>query len=472
MSKIFSLSRARGLRGRTAAALATAGALVMSTGLVLMSAPAATATNGNDGTVKIGGQQALEEGASDNPDNEPFVDCNLLIQWYNYSLPDNTEDSDVDARVDFQLWEPTVSGRAFTVDPDDDVSFSTFSDSQDPDSAQLYQLQISGPPMKAPGDKHGYHVKVTVDTEYSQGSQVKHKVFWYKPCRPGSEQERSTESRTSCAGGYEERTRIVTKEYVWDDQLGWVLEPESGWTTAYDPDWHKVRDLTPQERAELGCDQPPDEVVRIAADEASCELGYRSRSGTVTKEYVWNGNAWVLEPESGWQTVWGEWSDYRPLTDAEFAALGCRPDQPDPEITPLSEERMSCRGGVEGRTGTRTTTYVWNETTREYETVVGSPEWGPWEPLRPLTAEEALELACIAGEETVGPSPSESPEPTVLGTQAGVPTVVDAGLSRAPAVGPSTQGLLAQMMVAGGLLLLIAGGWLGLGRRESGAHQF
>lgn len=475
MKKSFSLSRSRMLRKRTAAALATAGALVMSSGLVMLAAPAATATNGNNGTVKIGGQSALEEGENDNPDNEPFVDCNLLIQWYNYTLPDGAEDSDVDATVDFQLWEPTVSGRSFTVDPDDQVSFSSFSDSQDPDFLKVYQLQISGPPMKAPGDKHGYHIKVTVDTEYSLGSEVKHKVFWYRPCEPGSEQVRTTESRSSCAGGYEERTKVVTKEYVWDDELGWVLEPEAGWTTTYDPDWHKVRDLTSQERATLGCDQPQNEVVGISGEEASCDLGYRSRTGTVTKEYVWNGNAWVLEPESGWVTVWDAWSAYRPLTDAEFAQLQCRPDQPDPEIAPLSDERMSCNDGVEGRSGTQTTSYVWNASTRQYDVVVGDPEWGPWEFVRNLTAQESLDLACIAGEETLVPSPDNKPkpdeEPTVLGTQAGVPTAVDAGLSGAPAVGPSTQSLLAHMMVAGGFLLLIAGGWLGLGRRENGAHQ-
>ena len=36
----------------------------------------------------------------------------------------------------------------------------------------------------------------------------------------------------------------------------------------------------------------------------------------------------------------------------------------------------------------------------------------------------------------------------------------------------SGNGLLAQAMVAVGLLLLLAGGWLGIGRRRHGVHQF
>ena len=78
------------------------------------------------------------------------------------------------------------------------------------------------------------------------------------------------------------------------------------------------------------------------------------------------------------------------------------------------------------------------------------------------------DLQCVKGSESVRPKPEKSP--TVLGTSAVAPTAVDAGLSGTPAA-PSTTSLLAQLMVAGGLLLLLAGGWIGLGRREHGAHQ-
>ncbi len=57
-----------------------------------------------------------------------------------------------------------------------------------------------------------------------------------------------------------------------------------------------------------------------------------------------------------------------------------------------------------------------------------------------------------------------------------VPTAVAAGLSDlsdghgSPSTFSSPQ--LAQALVAGGLLLLVVGGGLGLGRRTNGAHEF
>jgi hypothetical protein len=84
------------------------------------------------------------------------------------------------------------------------------------------------------------------------------------------------------------------------------------------------------------------------------------------------------------------------------------------------------------------------------------------------------QLACptVKGSETSRPKPQKPEEqPTVLGTQAVVPTAVDAGLTGLPATGSSSTSLLAQLLVGGGLVLLLAGGWLGFGRREYGAHQ-
>ncbi len=81
-----------------------------------------------------------------------------------------------------------------------------------------------------------------------------------------------------------------------------------------------------------------------------------------------------------------------------------------------------------------------------------------------------LNCATVKGSESSRPKPQKTP--TVLGTQAVAPTAVDAGLASLPGdSASSTASLLAQLMVAGGLLLLLAGGWLGLGRREYGAHQ-
>jgi LPXTG-motif cell wall-anchored protein len=156
------------------------------------------------------------------------------------------------------------------------------------------------------------------------------------------------------------------------------------------------------------------------------------------------------------------------------------PDQPGTVVNPLNEERMSCDMGVEQREGTQTTTYVWNASTRTYDPVVGEEIWGEWAQVRDLTTAESLELECVAGEESIPPKPhktrpaSPQPEakpPVVLGTEAAVPTGVEAGLASLPNTGASGHNLLAQLMVGSGLVLLVAGGWLGFGRREYGGHQ-
>jgi hypothetical protein len=82
------------------------------------------------------------------------------------------------------------------------------------------------------------------------------------------------------------------------------------------------------------------------------------------------------------------------------------------------------------------------------------------------------ELECVLGEESVVPSPRpEENPPVVLGTEAAVPTQVNAGMATLPTTGSPTNLLLAQLMVAGGLLLLVAGGWAGLGRGLQGKHH-
>lgn len=88
---------------------------------------------------------------------------------------------------------------------------------------------------------------------------------------------------------------------------------------------------------------------------------------------------------------------------------------------------------------------------------------------------------CILGQESAGPKPhTTKPKPKprdrapiVLGGQAAVPTAVAAGLAGLPStsVSPISSPRLAQALVAGGLLLLIAGGSMGLGRRTRGAHE-
>ncbi len=86
---------------------------------------------------------------------------------------------------------------------------------------------------------------------------------------------------------------------------------------------------------------------------------------------------------------------------------------------------------------------------------------------------------CIAGVETLKPRPKPRDEvkkpnrgPVVLGTHAAVPTAVAAGLGGTPTSAVTNEGsLLAQSLLVGGLLLLVSGGSIGLGRRTRGARE-
>ena len=79
-------------------------------------------------------------------------------------------------------------------------------------------------------------------------------------------------------------------------------------------------------------EQPADVVEPLSEGEMTCELGARTREGTLTKEYDWDdeANDWVLEPESEWETVWGEWSEYRELTEDGARRARVRPGRGDP----------------------------------------------------------------------------------------------------------------------------------------------
>ncbi len=88
----------------------------------------------------------------------------------------------------------------------------------------------------------------------------------------------------------------------------------------------------------------------------------------------------------------------------------------------------------------------------------------------------------IKGEETEKPKPTKPAEPKpapqppveqpdeVLGTEAAVPTEVDAGLAGpAPSTGGSSP--MGQAMTGAGLLLLVLAGAMRAGRRERGVHE-
>jgi hypothetical protein len=291
------------------------------------------------------------------------------------------------------------------------------------------------------------------------------------PCTKGPDTRDISDSEMNCVNGFRSRTGVVTTTYVYDEPTdSWVAQtPTTTWS-----EWSAWRALTPGERAQLKCDQPPSPIIENISDsEMTCALGYRSRSGTITKEYVWSGSAWVLEPSSGWVTSWGAWSAYRPLTPAERQQLAC--DTPPPPPPPPTTDVCP---NLEGNQATVPAGLVKDQ----LGNCVPPPPPPTTDVCPNIEGDQAEvpdgyelvngECAEIAGEEVIVPKPKPDEKPTVKGVQtvappAAAPTAVAAGLG-APASSPLQT--IAQMLVAGGMLLLMAGAWIGLGRRGSGTH--
>lgn len=415
-----------GARSRTAAALAVVGAMIMSMGFVLMASGPANAGNHDDETnSKVWickyshtpeiGEAAQTVNSVDYNDNRVvgtwgFEDQHGSTYVYGYSVgPDAVEKPD--AADDCPPYDPDVTV-AVPVDPTVTASRC-----------------VDGEPTAA------------VVNKPADGGGITYTL----------------EGRTVTA-------KIDDGTHVWGTlPEGWVKV--DGETATYT--------VPESELADAACELPRKDPTSSSESQQqmSCTGGVQSRSRTVTTAYTWNRQTQQFDSSVS-VGAWSSWQFVRALNDAEFEQLGCRPDQPEPAEVLGSETRLSC-AGLEERESSQVTTFVWNETTREYDAVVGDVEWSAWVKVRDLTAEELRAEGCVLGEETLVPKPKPEQKPTVKGVErvappAAVPTAVAAGAAGAST--SSTQ-VVAQMLMAGGMLLLLAGGWIGLGRREGGAHE-
>jgi len=149
---------------------------------------------GNNGTVKIS-----HVGDKDTPDNNPHPGCSFLVEWYGFG-PDATSD------VTFAMQAPTsdatytvVEGQLTDVQLDGDDASGAGTDTG-LDHTEAYTLAFDGEPHP----KQGYHVKLSVATEWSQGNDTKSKVFWVAPCE--ADRSGSEDGETSADGDSSEST--------------------------------------------------------------------------------------------------------------------------------------------------------------------------------------------------------------------------------------------------------------------------
>ena len=147
-------------------------------GALLVPGVAAAASNppGNNGTVKVDARPFDSA-----PDNEPHVGCTFQVDFYGY------DEGDLDATVTFEAHPPTVR------DGDDQVLLTdtVFIGEDDNggggseaglDARRTYRLDLTG---LTAHPVQGFHVRLTIHAEGSNGADTKHKVFWVTGCNPG-----------------------------------------------------------------------------------------------------------------------------------------------------------------------------------------------------------------------------------------------------------------------------------------------
>jgi hypothetical protein len=127
---------------------------------------------GNNGTVKIDGEEF-----DTHPDNGPHVGCVFQVDFYGY------DEGDPNADVTFDVWPPT--GGMVTILEDtvfigqDDNSGGGSEAGLDAEATYNLTAWLSD---FEPHPQQGWHVKLTVNADGSQGADVKHKTFWGSGC--------------------------------------------------------------------------------------------------------------------------------------------------------------------------------------------------------------------------------------------------------------------------------------------------
>jgi hypothetical protein len=158
-----------------AAGVATGAATVLGTG----GAGAQSADPpGDNGTVKVDGTPF-----DDHPDNQPHVGCEFEVDFYGF------DQGDLDATVTFEAVAPTAGGELLTDElpiGEDPAGGGT-----DLDAHRAYDLTAALDAI-APHPEQGWHVKLTVHAEGSQGADTKYKVFWVEGCEPNPPEPSTT----------------------------------------------------------------------------------------------------------------------------------------------------------------------------------------------------------------------------------------------------------------------------------------
>jgi hypothetical protein len=131
---------------------------------------------GNNGTIKVDGTE-FPQAPDDHPNNEPHVDCAFAIDFYGYEAL-------VDARLVFEAQQPTGDGVLLDITRTLDDDDATGGGSEEGHDLHVDVDLTDALATYEPHPEQGYHVKLTVHVDGSQGADVKHKVYWVSGCEP------------------------------------------------------------------------------------------------------------------------------------------------------------------------------------------------------------------------------------------------------------------------------------------------
>jgi hypothetical protein len=128
---------------------------------------------GNNGTIKID-----NVAFDDHPNNEPHVGCVFQVDFYGF------DEGDLSAHVTFESQPPTPTGPDSVTLLEDEVFIGEDDNSGGGseaglDASETYTLNFRD---IQPHPQQGFHVKLTINAEGSQGADVKEKVFWVEQC--------------------------------------------------------------------------------------------------------------------------------------------------------------------------------------------------------------------------------------------------------------------------------------------------
>lgn len=137
--------------------------------------------------------------------------------------------------------------------------------------------------------------------------------------------------------------------------------------------------------------EPTTATITWPTDVTGIDYDVDETTRTVTATIDLQDYQWGTLP-IGW-SVDGAVASYT-VRAGDLQNATCQAPTKDPTVNSFSEDRTSCAGGVERRSGSTTTTYSWNRQTKSFDSQTSAVSWGGWTFVRSLTNDEFEQLGC------------------------------------------------------------------------------